>query len=328
MRSIFARMWRAVGVFRFVVLMLGVGVIITGYVVVPHGPSWRIPLIWVFWLACGLGALVVSASRYGRSASAKPYREVGPALVASRQEFCLLLRPFGSDGELLLRNPRKRQRLFFVFETKTAEQAVGDAVASALGLPTYAIVDQSRTLSPPGVTFVRATNEEWQTAAATLIRRAHSIVLLIPPEEVRDGFRWEIAQLAKAGLQDRVILFMPPATNHDVDLSARASYVMAGLATGGLDETETAMAALDIQFHLDDRVCLARYSERDGLLQWFPMARDGRLARLRGRSGTTAERRVSTKVTYPICVAALQEALSQIKRELSQTGFEGRYPFH
>jgi hypothetical protein len=40
--------------------------------------------------------------RYKRSASTRPCSEVIAPLVASAKEFCLVLRPFGGDGEIVL----------------------------------------------------------------------------------------------------------------------------------------------------------------------------------------------------------------------------------
>jgi hypothetical protein len=58
---------------------------------------------------------------------------------------------------------------------------------------------------------VSAADDEWQEAVSTLIRRAHSIVLLLPPgQEIRDSFRWEIDQLTQRGLQSRVTIVLPP----------------------------------------------------------------------------------------------------------------------
>jgi hypothetical protein len=103
-------------------------------------------------------------------------------LVASARTFCLVLRPFGGDGEIVL--PHR------MYGASTIEQVIARSARKVARLATYAVVDQTRRLGPPGPVFVRAAGDEWREALSTLIRRAHSIVLLLPPgQEIRE-FRY------------------------------------------------------------------------------------------------------------------------------------------
>jgi hypothetical protein len=147
--------------------------------------------------------IMITWGRYKRSARTQPYAEVLDRLVQSDEEYCLILRPFGSDGEIVVPHSTPG--------AATIEQVISRAARKSLGLRTYAIVDQGRRLAPPGPTYLRAPNDEWQLAVRTLIRRAHSIVLVLPPgQEIRDSFRWEINQLAGHRLQSRVTIVLPP----------------------------------------------------------------------------------------------------------------------
>ena len=174
--------------------------------------------------------------RYKRSASTRPCSEVIAPLVASAKEFCLVLRPFGGDGEIVL--PHR------MFGASTVEQVIARSARKVAGLATYAVVDQKRRLAPPGPVFVSATDDEWQEAVSTLIRRAHSIVLLLPPgQEIRDSFRWEIDQLTQRGLQSRVTIVLPPDRLYRHDFPKRfhdACIVAAALEgfAGSIDDVD------------------------------------------------------------------------------------------
>jgi hypothetical protein len=331
-RSILTRIGRAVGWFRFVVIVVGLGFLVGLDLRYPEAAArsrWTVPPAWIFWLSCGAVCLVVAVSRYRRSAAAPWYADAGPQLVASQQEFCLVLRPFGSDGDLLLPDVRLRRLLTMVLETKTAEQAVGDAVRAATGLPCYAVVDQSRLLSPPGLVFLRAKDGEWQEAVSALIRRAHSIVLILPPRTpLRAGFRWEIKQIAAADLQERVLLFLPPVRHRakDPEYVGRARSLLTDLLTAGrddLDEHQCRLVALDVRFHLSDPVFLVRRTERGELHEWVPGRRNAAVRLSPSGSGRPT---VWTAI-YRTCRDAIGQAVADVERDMEGQDFDGRYPF-
>ena len=139
----------------------------------------------------------------------KPYFEILAPLVRSNEEYCLLLRPFGSDGEIILRHRGQR--------TATLEQVVARAARKAIGIKVYALVDQDRTLAPPGPVYLRAPHEQWQSATRVLVRRAqldrdYSAAGAGDP----NSFQWEIEQITQRNVQSRVIIVLPPC-DRDVD---------------------------------------------------------------------------------------------------------------
>jgi hypothetical protein len=88
---------------------------------------------------------------------------------------------------------------------------VAQATREALDLDAYGIVDQSASFAPPGVSFMRAPNDDWKMVAQRMIRRAHSIVLILPAgQDMRDGFAWEIQQIVRYRRQSRVVVVLPP----------------------------------------------------------------------------------------------------------------------
>lgn len=64
-------------------------------------------------------AIVITWGRYRRSAQTSIYQDILPRLVESNEEYCLILRPFGSDGEVVLPSGR--------FGASTVEQVIARA---------------------------------------------------------------------------------------------------------------------------------------------------------------------------------------------------------
>lgn len=163
----------------------------------------------------GVAMAAAGAVGYRRSSATDPCAEVLPRLMRSDREYCLVLRAFGRDGEFILpaaTGKRQTTGRFGFTQNVTIEQVVADAARDALGVETYGIVDQSVAFAPPGLRFLRASDDEWQMVAQRLIRRAHSIVVIVAPgQDVREGLAWEIAQIVRYGRRPRVVLVLPPA---------------------------------------------------------------------------------------------------------------------
>lgn len=158
--------------------------------------------------------------RYQRSAKITDQSEVVPQLVTSRTEFALLLRPFGSDGEELVpQTPGRWQRILWAAPWMTIEQVVTTSVRDVLGMDTYAMVDTDQVLAPPGPVYVRTSHTQWRAPVRALIRRAHTIVLMLPPGQgLRPALEWEIAEIVAARRQSRVVLVLPPTQRaEDID---------------------------------------------------------------------------------------------------------------
>jgi hypothetical protein len=185
--------------------------------------------------------IVVGASKYQRSASTSGQEEVLFGLLGSGRKFCLILRPFGQDAEMVLPKAMHKGRVGNGPFTRnvTMEQVITSAARTVLDMDTYGIVDQRTMLAPPGPILMRASNDEWQTVAQRLIRRAHAIVLILPPKrEFADGFLWEIEQIRNHRARTRVIIVLAPSDQEQTDHQAalRRACVLLALLDGELDQ--------------------------------------------------------------------------------------------
>lgn len=235
------------------------------------------------------------------------------ALAASAEEFCLILRPFGSDGEIVLSHRTTG--------ASAIEQVIARSARKVAGLATYALVDQERRLAPPGPVFVRAARDEWRDAVSRLIGRAHSIVLILPPgQEIRDSFRWEIDQLTQRGLQSRVVIVLPPDRRYQHDFPKCFQYACVVAAAlegfaGSIDDVDS-MKVHNLEVSIHARAHLLKYTrsaadQRATLTWWIP--RQLRLGRRRGPQAG-------------FYYKALTAAFRSTERELSGLGFRARYP--
>ncbi|MGI5466416.1 hypothetical protein [Streptomyces sp. CA-132043] len=266
------------------------------------------PLIFLAWVAI---PIALTRGRYRRSAETKPYHEVVGPLVGSREEYCLVLRPFGSDGEVVLPHAW--------FGASTMEQIVARATRKSLKMQTYALVDQDRRLAPPGPRWMRSPHDQWQTAVRTLIRRAHSIVLILPPGQgIREALKWEIEQITQHGLQTRLTVVLPPARLHKADYSRAftdACVIMAAMEgfAGSIDDVNSLVVhQLELTLHERTQIvkyCRTRPHELAHLRWWFPT------------------KRLRRKESMRFFQRTLATALQTTEQELSGLSFESRYPW-
>ena len=175
--------------------------------------GWRVIVLTVL----GLAVLGYRMRGYQRSQATSSYNQVADHLLPSAEEFCLVLRPFGRDGDIFLRlykmtkKMRRRTSQLPYANILTMEQVIARSAERALGQKTYALVDQNRKIAPPGPIYVRAPNANWQAAILPFIQRAHSVILWLPPgQRLRGSFNWEVEQIVHNGLQHRTIIVLPP----------------------------------------------------------------------------------------------------------------------
>jgi hypothetical protein len=180
-------------------------------------------------------------------------------------------------------------------------------------------------MAPPGLTFLRVPNSEWQVVVLHLIRRAHSIVLILPPnQDMGDGFSWEIRQIAALNRRSRVIIVLPPSDQdsyvHQLALG-HAGAMLAMLEDSGQEADSVQFTALEYQFGLDATTLAIKCRQVGGVGNW--VSRDPEPAKRRATNFFMRPKAVITNMTYLPC---LNEALTQTEFELSRMSFESRYP--
>ncbi len=259
-------------------------------------------------------AIVITWGRYRRSARTSTYQDILPRLVESNEEYCLILRPFGSDGEVVL--PSRW------FGASTVEQTIALAAKKTLGLTTYAIVDQNRRVAPPGPVYLRAPHDKWKSVVHTLIRRAHSILLILPPrQDIRDSFKWEIDQLTQHELQSRVTVVLPPDflyPDHYPKAFHQACVLVATLEgfARSIDEV-VSLRVHDLEVSITERTHVLKYCRSDPMkdpeLRWWYI-----------RKHKIPTGSVGWSSFY---FRALSAAFETTKKELSCLGFAARYPW-
>jgi hypothetical protein len=353
MGIIFRRVWRAVGVWGVLTLLTS---LIIFYEWAFHSPRTdpAAALIAAVLFIAGLAQFAYKMGGYQRSQATKAYAEVVPALLASTEEFSLVLRPFGADGETFLRQyettirgkKRLTSRAQFA-ENRTMEQVFAEAAHKTVQQKLYALVDQSRELAPPGAVYVRVPNVNWQDAVLALMRRAYAVILWLPAgQDLRESFNWEIEQIVLAGLQDRTIIVMPPPNEKATYQRAvkQAAVLLAAMETA---TGKTALAdPLRVQHYegmLGDRTIAMKFAAaKDGNdpqlirrliadrrpLTWQRMIRNVLLFWVMAWYGFAyfRDRRRNGRVnvwTYEWGVTSL---LTIIRKELAGQPFLARYP--
>ncbi len=271
-----------------------------------------------------IAGTAVAATNYRRSSATHSYDEILTPLLRSKEEYCLVLRPFGRDGEVILprATPSGDVAGGLFTGNATMEQVVVTAVHKALNLDTYAIVDQKVSVAPPGLLFLRVANDDWKMVAEHLIRRAHSIILILSPfSELGGGFAWEIEQIVRYGMGRRVVIVLPPC-DQDARTHREAvedtGVILAMLEGSGRREDLNGGRAGEYQRVLSTNTLVVRWSQESGAVPWNLMNGEPQMRALRGPKMRVADR------SY---VSVLTEALNRIEEEMSGWDFDRRYPW-
>lgn len=236
---IIKRVWNSVGVWGTLVILVAL-VDIHGliYRSSPDGPG--VSLITIPLILVGLVRFASRIHGYQRLEATSSYDDIGLRLRDSTEEFGLVLRPFGADGETFLRQyettrkGQKRLRSGMFSENLTMEQVFAEAAQKAAKQRVYALVDQSRKVAPPGPVYVRVENADWRDAISQLMKRAYVVFLWLPAgQDVRESLNWEIEQIVQVGLQKRTIIVMPPPNNKAAHQRAvkQAALLLAAMET-------------------------------------------------------------------------------------------------
>ena len=269
-------------------------------------------------------AAVVAPRLYRQSEYTRSYSDVLMPLVASAEEYCLLLRPFGSDGEVVLPYGYRPWWLpSSLGWTVTLEQVVASAARKSLGLKVYALVDQGRLLAPPGPVYLRSPHDQWQTVTQILIRRAHSIVIILAPgQEIRTSFQWEIDQIAQHNLKERVTIVLPPCNPYSQSVDYRRAVQQACVLLAAFEGFAGSTGDVDPLrvYHweqtLADRTQIIKFGKgyHDDVPQvtWWYQAR---------------RKRSQAKIGAKFYRTQLVPAFKMTERELSELNFPSRYPW-
>jgi len=253
MRIVVRRVFRAVGWLGVLYLLLGAG---AGLALLFHALPLSDAQAWRSVIVVVLGAAVLGSRMrgYRESQAVRSQEEVLPALLASGRQFCLVLRPFGQDGETFLRRFRRYRSLgrgrradkFIFADIQTMEQVIAAGARQAL----------------------------------RLVGRAYTIILwLAPGQDLRASFAWEVEQIVRAGRQLSTVIVLPPP-----DQQAAAYQQAAGQAAvllAALDSPAGSVAAVDqdaagrYRDQLGGNTVIARFQPPDGpgaglvLRRWY-----------------------------------------------------------
>ena len=287
-----------------------------------NGGDWRLLAM----VPTGLAGVVYCLWGYQRPQATGHADLIVPGLLRSAEEFGLILRPFGDDGEIILNVSQVQPGAGILpfRPTLTIEQVIAKSAATCLGLKAYALADQNRTLAPPGPVFLRTSHDNWRGDISAMIGRAYAIFIILPPNQLlRESFTWEIEQITRAGLQARTVILLPPE-NQDRAGYARA-VKQAALLTVAM-ETATGKTSDANPFLVRQREtrlaadhCHVMTFQRSPRrwTWWRPVDPPGK------RRGFRRRKPVIITRTY---LSALAEVLQGIKHDLADLPFAARYP--
>jgi hypothetical protein len=352
MGMIARRIWRALGVLGLICIIL-LALAIFGFTVDPAllstNPQGSVIFFGVVVLA--LARLISQILGYQRPLATRSYNSVVPGLLTSTEEFCLILRPFGADGEVFLRQYKTtrsgKKRIPYrlpVADLRTMEQVLAVAVEKTAKQKMYALVDQKRELAPPGPVYVRAPDDDWQEPIRDLMRRAYAVILWLPPDQdLRPSFNWEIEQIVLGRRQTRTIIVLPPP-DHKVAYQRGVKQAAALLAamettTGKVTQADplrvqhyegvlgdnTITAGFSKALDGDGLRLMRRYAKELPRLTWQQLLVNLPLLWL---SPLVWDARRKRRINAVVYESGLSQLLAIVGKELANQPFSLRYPSH
>lgn len=151
--------------------------------------------------------------------TSKEYKNIGNLNIRSietylssientNNEYCLILRPFGADGQLYL--PIKINALIPGNPSLTIETVITKTVRDISGISTVSIVDPALKKIPPGPQYLKV-DDDWKIHVEKLIERALFVIFLFPPgKHSTQSIEWELITTIEKDLFGRILLILPP----------------------------------------------------------------------------------------------------------------------
>lgn len=141
------------------------------------------------------------------------------------KEFCLILRPFGVDGDTIIHTrgwnnflSRQIDRFGRVRIPKTVEQIIVKAAKDQLNCETIALVDPNVRVISNSPTYMATENDRWQLTIDSLLRRTLVAFLILHPKKGLTGsVRWEVNRVHSVGLAHRFVIVLPPPDRLDYE---------------------------------------------------------------------------------------------------------------
>lgn len=270
---------------------------------------WKASVIWL--------TFFIYATRIAISARAKG--SIQPAIDYIKKlqdpyyEYCLILRPFGSDGCIPIRQKRSKKgrlvNIFFPYMiwhfSKTVEQIIQETAKKILDCDAVALVDPKLKIVPDAPAYISAEDEEWQEVINILLKRALIVALVLPSDQkIGKNILWEIDRVTALGLTGRLVIVLPPP--HASGYRKSHSMLME-LATAFPSLTELRKYPLNEQASRPIIVFPDTYTS---LQWWYPQKK------LFGR-----------KVDEAGYVGGLTDTLIQVKKHIGNASFAEKYPY-
>lgn len=130
------------------------------------------------------------------------------------KEFCLILRPFGVDGDTIIHSYGWNNLLLKI--PKTVEEVIVNVVNNLFNCETIALVDPNTRVISNSPRYIAAESDSWQSTIDLLLRRTLvAFLILHPQKQLTSSVRWEVDRVISLGLAERFVIVLPPPDRDD-----------------------------------------------------------------------------------------------------------------
>jgi hypothetical protein len=222
------------------------------------------------------------------------------------KEFCLILRPFGVDGDTIIHRRGGNSwlsKLIDIFAPlkipTTVEQVIVKVVKEFFNCETVALVDPGTRVISNSPRYLAAESGSWQLTVDLLLRRTLvAFLILHPQKQLTSSVKWEVDRVVSLGLVERFVIVLPPPD--------RANYMGAYEALKQLDNIFPALQRVPTSAFV---VLPCSY---ETVLYWF---------RPRPRGNEEVE------VNEALYSSAINQCLVKVKNEALSYSYSQKYPY-
>lgn len=257
----------------------------------------------LIFISMTLNVIRVVKTKYGRVKTKDAFLFLDEVAKTKRQ-YCLILRPFGNDSNILLNQlfiVRRFSLPFFLHRRDlTIESVIQNEVKLSLGIDSFALVDPQIILLPTSPNFLHVQSKKWEFAIDQLLKSALLTVFIIPKEkEIRKSLIKELFRAAYNGLYGRIIIILPP------HLNTSQEYI--------LEEISNNLKFLFAAFDSIPKDTIAIYF--DDITEVIFL-----------RAKATTKRKVNSISSY-VYKNGIRNLIEKVKSNVSHLSYAERYPF-
>jgi len=136
------------------------------------------------------------------------------------KEYCLILRPFGEEGMLYIKQDLSIIPEFFPgISSECVEEIIYKTAKKYYNLKTVIVNNPSSNFVPSKLKYISTTNSHWKDDLKLLISRSYFVFFIFPTNRnCTDSIEWEMIQTINMNFDGRIAFVFPPKKYKNIEI--------------------------------------------------------------------------------------------------------------